>query len=72
MVDCKETSLMSETFKDKNDESMLDDELMENLAYSDSDGTINMIEDDLIDELDQIQNATASVNGNFFFVCFVF
>lgn len=60
---------MSETFKDKSDEHILDDDLMDNLAYSDSDATsVNMIDDDIINEIDEVDtlsNAVALEDGNF-------
>lgn len=75
MVDIKDTSILSTGFSEKNesvsdvsDNNYIDDDPMDNLAYSDSESTsIAMPDDDFCDALDQLAgddvNSTSKEGG---------
>lgn len=68
MVDIKESTLTSEKFAAKETESvenLIEDDLMDNLAYSDSDATsVTMNDEEFADAIDRSPSDTND-DGNF-------
>lgn len=80
MVDIKETSVLSASFCEKidsapeiGDNHFLDDDPMDNLAYSDSESaSIAMQDDEFSDALDQLGTSdgnASSKGGKYFLFC---